>query len=175
MPLFFLGGVHGAGKSSLASELGVRLPAKVLSASQLIRDEGVEPAAPDKRVDDIDGNQERLLRALARHQRVHERILLDGHFCLRSGDGEAVAIPIEIFRRIVPAALVLVVADPAAIVERLEQRDGLKYQLADVKGLMECEREAAFVVSTELRIPLCVLQAPPSIDEACGFLESAAG
>jgi len=173
MPLFFLGGAHGTGKSSVATVLGARMSVKVLSASRLIREEGVEPSTSDKRVGDIHGNQERLLRALARHRALHERILLDGHFCLRSSTGDAVAIPLEIFRRIAPDALLLLVDEPEEIAKRLEQRDGISYQLADVTCLGNCEHEAALLVSNELRIPLHVVRAPASIDETCEFLGSA--
>lgn len=172
MPIFFLGGVHGTGKSSLASAIGVRVSATVLSASQLIRDEGFEPSEADKRVHDIDGNQERLLRALTHHRKESKKILLDGHYCLRSVVGDAVAIPVEVFKCIAPTALLLLVDEPVSIVQRLKERDGVTHQVADVTALMECEREAALVVSNELRIALRVLNAPPSIDDVCQFLDS---
>ena len=175
MSLVFLGGAHGTGKSSLAAALGARLSVKVLSASQLIREEGVQPSTPDKRVGDVDGNQERLLRALARHRALHAKILLDGHYCVRSSTGHTVAITCEVFRRIAPAALLLLVDEPLAIAKRLVERDTLQHELADLTAHNDCEQEAALVVSTDLGIRLHVLHAPPSVEEACAFLQSATG
>lgn len=84
MTLYFLGGVHGAGKTALSLALAPRVGGAALSASQLIREGGAEPSTPDKRVVDIEGNQERLLRALAWHREAQTTIILDGHYCLRN-------------------------------------------------------------------------------------------
>jgi adenylate kinase len=172
MPLFFLGGAHGAGKSVLAAEVAAEIGARVLSASELIREEGAEPSTHDKRVTDIDSNQERLLRALERQRAIEARILLDGHYCLRSQSGAAVAIAFDIFARIAPNALLLLDADPSQIVERLRERDAVRYDAAAVEELVACEMSTAMTVSAQLRVPLGVVRAPDALQRAVSFLKS---
>lgn len=170
MALFFLGGVHGAGKSSVASALATRLPARALSASALIRQEGVEPSTSDKRVNDIAGNQERLLRALSRYREPGTAIILDGHYCLRAESGEPVALTVDVFRRLCPDALLLLEDDPDAIAERLGERDRQHHEASNIAALTLCERAVAELVSATLCLPLLIVRQPEAAEEALSFL-----
>ena len=170
MQLFFLGGAHGTGKTTLARELCDRLPAKLLTASQLIREEGTEPSEPDKRVGDISGNQDRLLRAIQRHRTRHATILLDGHYCVRSMSGEPAAIACDVFQGLAPDALLLLEEQPSAVAQRLSLRDGVEYGIDNVIAQIKCERCAAQTVSTALTLPLHVLKAPGALEHALDFL-----
>ena len=53
MSVYFLGGVHGAGKTKLAQALAASVGAVAVSASHLIRTQGVTPSTRDKRVFDL--------------------------------------------------------------------------------------------------------------------------
>jgi adenylate kinase len=172
MPLYFLGGAHGAGKSMVAGALGPLLGAAVITASDLIREEGIEPSTADKRVTDVGGNQALLLNALRRRKTQHSRLLLDGHYCLRGASGIPTMIPTDVFAAIAPDVLLLLVEAPSTIADRLQQRDGQVHDVADVTALCKCEREAAHLVSVCLGVPLHVIHPPDAVDQAARFIIS---
>jgi adenylate kinase len=172
MSLFFLGGVHGAGKTALAKALAPRVNGVALSASQLIRAEGVVPSTPDKRVIDIDANQRRLLQAMARYQPINGVVILDGHYCLRNALAESEPIPLLVFQRLTPRALLLLAADPEDVVQRLSSRDAQTHEITQLTDLMACEQTAAERVSAHLGIPLKVLRPPKALDDAADFVAS---
>ncbi|MBA3657294.1 MAG: AAA family ATPase [Gemmatimonadaceae bacterium] len=171
MKLYFLGGVHGAGKTALSQALATLIGGVRLSASDLIREEGVEPSAPDKRVSDIDANQERLLWAIDKRRHSATPIILDGHFCLRNASGEATAIPPSVFVRLMPDALMLLEAPAEEITQRLSARDAQSHSLNEIRDLLACEKQTAEQVSALLAIPLRILGPTSSLDDAVPFLK----
>jgi adenylate kinase len=138
----------------------------------LISEEGAEPSTPDKRVADIDGNQERLLRALARYQASLNTIILDGHFCLRNERGESEPVPAAVFRRLSATAFLLLSEDPEQIAARLSARDSRQHQLESIVGLMACEQSTAKRLSKRLRVPLKLLRGTSAVDDAANFISS---
>lgn len=168
--LYFLGGVHGTGKTTLALELGAELGATVLSASQLIRLAGVEPSTLDKRVEDISGNQALLLRGLAQYRTANASIILDGHYCVRSISGEPTRIDLGVFREMAPTSLLLLEDDASAIARRLLIRDGVAHNIMAVLNLMDYEREAARAVSEALGLKLCILRTSDGVRRAADIL-----
>lgn len=170
MPLIFVGGTHGTGKTTFASALCRRLPAVLLTASAIIRDNVPEPLSIDKRVIDIDGNQERLLKGLATLRARHSLVVLDGHYSVRGPSGDPVAIAAEVFNAIAPDALLLIEESPPVIVERLRRRDGVRYEVAEVISLVAFERGAASALSAALNLPLCIMRASDGVDSALEHL-----
>jgi adenylate kinase len=172
-PLYFMGGAHGVGKSTLASMLADRSGADHVSAGTLIRHASAS-ARPegDKTVGDVDGNQEILLSALSLWPRREQGLILDGHFCLL-GLGDTISpIPLAVFERMTPRGFILVEAAPETVVQRLNARDGKRYDPCLVAELIRRERDHAELMSDRLKVPMHRYESGTPVDEVVAFLSS---
>jgi adenylate kinase len=161
----FVAGIHGVGKSYLASRAAATADMVHTSASQLIRDErALTTWAEDKRVVDVDANQSALTSAVRRHNEAGTRLLLDGHFVLLGVAGEMTRLEAKVFAALDLDGVVLVEADPQTVADRIETRDKLQLSIEHLHLFMEAERCHATTVCTELQIPLTVLFSP-SLEE----------
>lgn len=160
-PIVFVGGVHGAGKTSLSALLARLLSASHATAGTLIRQakvdgEGAPANGLRKEVANVDRNQALLLDGLEHYrQTVIGPILLDGHFALLTPDGAVVDVPLAVFEAIAPAAVLLVEADEAVVHQRLLNRDGAAPAISTLSLLGQRERTRATAVSARLGIPIC--------------------
>src|SRR5262245_55005538 len=134
--IVFCGGVHGVGKSSLCRVLAPRIGAVHISAGSLLRTAGLA-STHGHAVSYVWRNQDYLRDALAAQQRrIGDRpILLDGHFCLLSPLHSIRILPLSLFEWLSPVALLIVVDDPSAIVERLVRRDDAHMDPALIRRL----------------------------------------
>jgi adenylate kinase len=162
--IVFIGGIHGAGKTTLSRLLAGLLSASHVTAGGLIRETAsaahtVTVGASDKEVPDVDANQALLLRGLDLYRaRIGVgSILLDGHFSLLDPSGAVVGIPMAVYEAIAPVAVLLVEADPQTVHDRLMRRDGAAAPLETVSVLASRERECAEAVCAALRIPMRTL------------------
>lgn len=160
-PIIFIGGVHGAGKTTVARLLAGLLSASHVTAGGLIREtaspgDTVTVGVGNKAVPDVDANQSLLLRGLdlLRARIGPTPILLDGHFSLLDPSGAVLEVPLSVYEAIRPIAVVLVDAGEDVVHERLLKRDGAAPSTATISLLAECERSAAVAVSARLGIPI---------------------
>ncbi len=157
----FVAGVHGVGKTHLASRLPETLGLMHTSASKLIEEERATPNwGADKCVSDVDGNQIKLLIAVRRHNSAGTRLLLDGHFVLLNPQGEFSLLGSEIFKSLNLDGVVLLEADPRTIAMRVRERDGGEAGIEHIVDFITAERSQAQMVCYELGIPLRILIAP---------------
>jgi len=168
--IVFVGGVHGAGKTTMSRRLAVALAASHVTAGTLIREtanyETITAGIGNKAVPDVNANQELLLRGLAQYRRsATGLIVLDGHFSLMEPSGATVAIPVGIFLAIAPIAIVLVKSDPRVVHSRLLQRDGAAPPLERISSFSESERVHAQAVSTALNVPMFIVRGDLSPEE----------
>lgn len=157
--LVFLGGVHGAGKTTISGKVASLLSAAHASAGSLIagasRSRVITVSAVSKAVADVDGNQTLLLQGLASlRARIAHPLVIDGHLCLIEATGEITEIAVEVFRSMEPAAMLLVVSDPVIVRERLSERGGEVPSLDVVKTLSTREAAHAAVVAEALKVPI---------------------
>lgn len=167
----FIGGIHGAGKTTISQKAAALLSAAHASAGSLIAEAGrgrpVTVSAASKAVHDVDGNQALLLLGLsALRARTTHPVLLDGHLCLMGATGEITEIDLEVFRSIEPTALLLVVSDPAIVHARLSERGGDVPSLDVVQRLSAREAAHAAAVATALRIPTIKARGDGNPDDA---------
>ncbi len=157
----FVAGVHGVGKTYLASRLPVTLGLMHTSASKLIKEERAMPNwGVDKRVSDVDGNQTALAAAVQRHNAVGTRLLLDGHFVLLNSQEEFSLLGTEVFKSLNLDGVVLLEADPNVIAMRIRERDGRQAGIDHLIEFITAERSQAQMVCVELGISLIILKAP---------------
>ena len=169
--IVFVGGIHGAGKTTVSSRLAVALSASHVTAGRLIRQcassETITTGVGNKAVPDMNANQQLLLRGLALHRRqASGPIVLDGHFSLMDPAGIVVAIPMDVYTAIAPIAIVLIEADSALVHSRLLLRDGAAPSLAAIESLSDIERSHARAVSTVLNIPMLAVRGDIPVEEA---------
>jgi len=164
-PIIFVGGVHGAGKTTLSKRLAEFLPAAHVTAGSLIREAAsaehvVTVGAQDKAVLDVNANQVALLRGLAAYQaRTSDDrpLLLDGHFTLTSPENEIVDVPSAVFAAIAPVAVLLVRTNPAVVHQRLAARAPEAPAPDLIVRLAERENERANATANALTIPIFTL------------------
>lgn len=170
--LVFVGGIHGAGKSSICRALAALLPASHVTAGGLIRenagDASVTVGAGNKAVPNVDANQALLLRGLALYRaRVDDRlILVDGHFSLLDANGEVVAIPLAVYQSLAPVAVLLVEADDEIVRKRRVERDGDAPALETISLLSARERENADTTSRALGIRVIIVRGDGDAEQA---------
>jgi adenylate kinase len=181
-PIVFVGGVHGAGKTTLSRWLADELPAAHVTAGALIREAAVSGhvvtvGAQGKAVPDIEANQVALLRGLSVFQarRVNDprTLLLDGHFTLLNPAGEIVEVPPGIFTAIAPVAILLIEADPAIVSERLAARAPDAPPVEVIARLAARERERATATAAALKVPIFSVAGDGSVErEGQGVVDS---
>ena len=162
MKTFFVGGVHGVGKSTSCKEAATACQWLHARASDLIRKQRADSvAATGKLVADVDGNQQLLLRGVDELRATSNRIpiVLDGHFALYGKDGNVQRLPVSVFTALHLDGLVCFVDEPEAIASRMLERDGQGLGVREIAALQQAELAHAKDVATALGIALEVL--PP--------------
>lgn len=158
MDTIFLAGVHGVGKSYLGTRIAKELGIGHYTASQLIRQEkGSATWGKEKVVGDIDDNQRALLQAVDRIRDSETTLLLDGHFVLRSIDGNIVCLGKEVFSGLRLSGAILLCDAPEIVAARLSLRDGLSVAIDSVVLLAAEEERHAREICSLLDIPLKIL------------------
>lgn len=161
--IFFVAGVHGAGKSFLCSAFALKSGILHKSASQLIRDNSAVELSVDKKTKNVKSNQEILVKAVEKIHANNESLLLDGHFVLVNDSGNIVNIDIDVFSKLNLDGIILIEVPSHVIEERIAKRDGgcVGYNL---QHMIIAEREQAQRVSTVFNIPLMILQEPSHME-----------
>lgn len=170
--VIFVGGVHGVGKTTFCKALKAQLGIQHFSASDLISREKEEQHFQDKRVQNIDENQDVLVAALNKYLEDETWYLLDGHFCLLSKNGEITKIPDSTYEGINPCAIILLVDRPENIYDRLSKRDNATYDLALLRSFQEQEIDYAKHVSNKLSIPYRMYNSSQTKSEIYYFVEN---
>ena len=155
--LIFVGGIHGAGKSTLCSRCCHDAGYEHLVASTLIRD--IKPSSLDsnKQVHNIPKNQDILITALSQVRQPEKNYLLDGHFTLLDDKGAVRPIPVSTFEAIKPDELIIVIESPKTIAERLELRDRKKYDEQLLENMQKSEIKHANRIGEALQISVHTL------------------
>jgi adenylate kinase len=149
----FLGGVHGVGKSTLCKNVFSPMGYACATASSIIKAAGGS-VVTDKTVKNVDSNQDLLLRSLPLVLKQYARFVLDGHFTLVDAKGHIEPIPIDVFRRINPNALVLLIGNPTEIARRLSARDDKKWSQSFIAEFQNTEIHHAEEIANALDVPL---------------------
>jgi adenylate kinase len=178
-PILFVGGIHGAGKSTICGAVAEQFGALHVTASKLIKQAAaagytVTVAPESKSVPDVDQNQALLLQGLERFKKTsgEHSIILDGHFCLLDSESKFAVVPAAVFRAISPVALLLVETDAAVVRARQESRNASHLPSIDqIAAHASAERLQAQTVSALLSIPLEIVRG----DQAALRLEPSVG
>lgn len=149
--IIFVGGIHGAGKSTFAHWLSKKTSLEHFSCSTLIEEAKNIQFSQEKVSGQIDSNQGDLVRAVHSLRRVKGDFILDGHFCLRNERGDITRLAPNIFQGIAPGNIILIEADAHDILARRPQ---MNMAPEEVQRFMDGEREHALYVGLTLGIPV---------------------
>ncbi|MWK60179.1 AAA family ATPase [Pseudomonas otitidis] len=156
----FVAGVHGVGKTHLCQQYASAFPVLHESASSLIQRERTQTAwSLDKRVVDVNDNQNALFRAVRRIALEGDSLLLDGHFVLISESAEFIKLDVQVFESLGLRGVVLLEASPEVIVSRLEKRDYSK-SAVNIEDFIKAERNNAENICGALGLNLEILYEP---------------
>lgn len=168
----FVAGIHGVGKTYLASRIPATSGLMHTSASKLIKEVLSLPEwETDKLVADVDRNQLALANAVAKYNAKGTALLLDGHFVLLGKTGESIPLRADVFKTLNLSKVLLIEADPTVVEQRIQNRDGLRRDFDWLAAFMHQERLQAEAICTELNVPLCILESP-DVDK---FVDAAIG
>ncbi len=150
--LIFIGGIHGVGKGTICNKICKQTDFVHITASEILK--WNEISRPDnKKVENIQNTQDRLIAGLDKVLKKNENYLLDGHFCLFNSEGQVEKVPMETFEKIAPKLIVIVIAKIDLIKERLEKRDNKKYDFDLLKSMQTFEKEHAQKISSKPNVP----------------------
>jgi len=152
--IYFVGGIHGVGKSTICKRLASELDIEYLSASEVLKWNEINTDIKNKRVNDIPNTQDRLINGLKGIILSNKRYILDGHFCLFNKDGIATKIPLETFLSINPITLTIIIGDIEEITLGLASRDKRDYSQESLKYMQDLEETYADNISNALNTPL---------------------
>lgn len=154
--IIFIGGIHGSGKGHICNLIIQEKEIQHLTASEVLKWEDFS-TQEEKKVNDISKTQDRLITNLRAIVKENHEYLLDGHYCLLNKDNVPEKVPVQTFMDINPSKLILVIADPQIIKERLEQRDSKKYELNLIEEFQNLEVDFAKELRSILNIDLLIL------------------
>lgn len=169
MKYIFLCGVHGVGKSTVASRLKKFIDIQTLSVSDLIRRAGKE-LNTSKNTDNIQQNQDLWKNELLKLDINESILLLDGHFCLLDVAKNRTPLPFSTFEGTNMIKIIFIKNDPIIIRERLLKRDSQAYSIELLEDLQDCEQKQALKYSAENNIDLFIYEESQALSELVEFI-----
>jgi len=154
--IIFIGGIHGSGKRVICENIVENSNLIHLTASEVLKWQELSPQE-NKVVQDIQETQNRLITNLKAIIQSNHRYLLDGHYSLLNKEGIPEKVPISTFKEISPSKLILIIADPEIIIERLKNRDFKNYSKKQISEFQQLEIEYAKELECQLEIPLLTI------------------
>lgn len=154
--VFFMGGIHGVGKSTICERLCNIYNMQYLSASDVLKWKTINSEQDNKKIKNVIENQDRLIIGLKSVVKEDNLYFLDGHYCLLNKEEAIVQVPMETFRQINPLLLCLIVGDIGDIKQRLQERDKQSYSASLLARMQAAEIDYAKEVSKVLDVPLTI-------------------
>lgn len=155
--IIFIAGVHGVGKTTFCDELTRKLALPSYTASNLIKAFNASLDFPDKKIKEIDTNQDALLSSID-HNVKEQKFILDGHFVLYNENGTIQKIPSETFENLNPSSIILLTENPLTIYKRLEIRGKNSLSIDDITSLQNSEISYAKEISNLLCTKLHIIE-----------------
>ena len=107
-----------------------------------------------KKVNHVLNNQELLCHGVQLLKSKHKKLALDGHFVLFDKDLNITKVPEDVFQRLKPNVIIVLIEDVLTIVKRLSERDDSTWDVKLISDLQDAEMESAIKVSMRFNIPL---------------------
>ncbi|OEF21056.1 hypothetical protein A145_04935 [Vibrio splendidus 5S-101] len=166
--IYFVSGIHGAGKGTLCNQLESELGMPIYSCSDLIK-QNSEYVEDSKVVTTAERNQEALIQGLNKIK--EDKFLLDGHFCLMGKEGHIIELDDMVFDTISPVAVINVTCDPSVVYDRLLKRDLEAISSDKLNELQVKETARAEEYCKARSIGLYEYESTASIEQLVGILK----
>ena len=141
-----LSGVHGVGKGYfIKHKIAKYRNIFTVSASAIISEYRDSEDAGNKRVKDVESNQNLLMMSLNKYLKTHtETIVLDGHLVILDAHDYIQRIPKNFFTEGMFDTVLILYDDPKKIYERMFKRDGKhKLSIELIDAIQKAERAYA--------------------------------
>lgn len=171
MEYIFFCGVHGVGKTTLLRKLTNEKPIFCTSVSDLIRSAGENIEDTNKLTKNASKNQDLWKQELTKIS-VNKgfKLALDGHFCLLDSKGKLILLPDDTFDGTNMKKIVLKKENPVVIKQRIEIRDGTKWDLKKIELFQQAEEDRALFYSRKNSIPLFIFDNDNRYGELLEFI-----
>lgn len=169
--LILVAGIHGVGKTYHCEKWAQDFNIQHFSASSLISKQKKQDFGTNKKVENINKNQDFLISALQSLKLNSQSFLLDGHFCLLDKSGNVYALPFETFELLKPSGIILISDSVDLIADRLKKRDNNDYSLELLNVFQGNEIEYAYNAARLLNIPLFEYKSDEPTNELYKFIE----
>ncbi|MCB5235545.1 MULTISPECIES: ATP-binding protein [Niallia] len=151
----FITGIHGTGKTTLGNKVSEQLSYSFDSASNIIKRMTEINWDSEKKVDNIDKNQNTLIDGIKHFYSNNETILLDGHFTLLDKKKQITKLPTQTFENLNIKLIIVCIANPQTILMRLAKRDmNNNIALDTIAEFQEAEINHAKFIAKYLGIPI---------------------
>lgn len=168
--IFFIAGIHGVGKTFLCNQIVDKFNFKTYSASKLIEEFKQEKFDNNKKIKDINNNQEYLIRAINRIRSKKDIFVLDGHFCLLNSESQVTRIPEDTFLKISPNAILVLHDTVNNIIKRLQNRDHVTYDVDLIDTFQKEELKYSLEIAEILQVPYLRYKNTEDINKVWNFL-----
>jgi len=155
--MYFVCGVHGVGKTTYCQFLRQKLGIPYYSASKLIEKNIKLNQRRTKKIDRIIERQFALINEVKNLEKEHENFILDGHLCLINKEGIIERISKEVFKALNIQEICCLKADEMDILQRIQKRDNIDWDLTFVENFQKEEMEYAIELSAMLDIKLNIV------------------
>ena len=151
--IHFVAGIHGVGKSTYCKYIAETYGIVHYSASDLIKRWNKTAVRADKKVANINDNQDILISAINEYV-VEDLIILDGHFCLLNEEQVPEKVPETTFKKLNLASATVMHDDVEAIINRIGKRDSTAQNINVFEALQNKEIAYAKELSKRLSFPI---------------------
>lgn len=170
--IIFIGGIHGVGKTTLCDQILKKIDINHYSSSALIKQLDKKLVNDrNKRVADINRNQDKLIIAIDSYVNKAKSYLLDGHFCLLDSDQKITKVSENIFKKINPSSIVIVRDDIDNIQHKNNDRDAVNYDKKLLDDFQYQELEYSRYIADKLKIPYLIFDINTNIEIVVNFIK----
>lgn len=144
-------GIHGVGKTQYCEMLSKKIKKNTYSASKLIVGAGKQNF-PQKRVENIDLNQNLLIQKVRMMKSIGMDFILDGHLSLLDKNGVINLIDEKVIRVLEIDILIVLVEKPCIIQKNMLNRDGILWDEEFIEQFQQKEVNYARQLGEKLKL-----------------------
>lgn len=154
-----IAGIHGVGKTHYCSLIKDKNYEHYTASSLIKKASGNFKVDDNKKVRNVDANQQILINAFKELRTKRNTIFLfDGHFVLLDKNMKFQKINLEIFKEFNLSEIIVLIDDVSNIMKRLKYRDKVNHLTIEILDEMQnLEIEHATFIAEELDIPLQII------------------
>ncbi|USK71727.1 ATP-binding protein [Peribacillus asahii] len=154
--VIFISGIHGSGKTTLGKNLSNKLGIEFAISSEVIKKElKHQNWDNEKRVSNIEENQNILCNGIEKNYANSKTIILDGHFSLLNREKRITNLPFGVFSQLNITFIITCITKVDLIKERLQNRDNNNdIDIHQLETFQKTEINQAQKIANQLNVPL---------------------